>query len=154
MVFDNGGAAGYGAPNPGAPDGTWNTLRDHSRVLEINPITLKVDWQFTALEQGFAHGEEARFYSRYQSGVQRLPNGNTLITEARHGRIIEVTPECDIVWEYINPHNLLKSNQLFSSNIFRGYRVPYDWVPQVQPSHERAVIPPNNSDFRVSPVDG
>jgi hypothetical protein len=30
LVFDNGGAAGYGDPNPGAPNGTWNAIRDHS----------------------------------------------------------------------------------------------------------------------------
>ncbi len=153
LVFDNGGAAGYGAPNPGAPDGTWNTLRDHSRVLEINPVSLEIVWQFTALEQGFAEGEESRFYSRYQSGAQRLPNGNTLITESRHGRIIEVTTQCEIVWEYVSPHNLLDSKMLFASNAFRGYRVPYDWVPQVEASTERAVIPPPNGQFRITPMD-
>jgi len=32
-----------------------------------------------------------------------LPNGNTLICEGAPGRIFEVTPRHDIVWEYINP---------------------------------------------------
>ena len=45
LVFDNGGAAGFGDPNPGAPDGTWNALRDSSRVLEINPVTLELVWE-------------------------------------------------------------------------------------------------------------
>ena len=43
------------------------------------------------------------FYSSYISGVQRLPNGNTLICPGAHGHIFEVTGNGDIVWEYINP---------------------------------------------------
>jgi hypothetical protein len=152
LVFDNGGAAGYGEPNPGAPDGTWNALRDHSRVLEFDPTTLEIIWQFTAMTQGFPDGEEVRFYSRYEGGAQRLPNGNTLITESRRGRILEVTPDSEIVWEYISPYNLMDREDLFFSDIFRGYRIPYDWVPQMEPATERAVIPPANGDFRIDPV--
>src|SRR5262245_65643091 len=35
--------------------------------------------------------------------AQRLPNGNTLITESSFGRFFEVTKEGEIVWEYVNP---------------------------------------------------
>jgi hypothetical protein len=35
--------------------------------------------------------------------AQRLPNGNTLITESAFGRFFEVTREGEIVWEYVNP---------------------------------------------------
>ena len=42
MVFDNGGWGGYGVPNPGSRNGSKNALRDYSRVLEFNPITLEV----------------------------------------------------------------------------------------------------------------
>jgi hypothetical protein len=152
LVYDNGGAAGFGDPNPGSPDGTWNALRDHSRVLEFNPITLELVWQFTAQTQGFPVGEDVRFYSRYESAAQRLPNGNTLITESRQGRIFEVTPASEIVWEYISPHNLLDRAGLFFSDVFRAYRYPYDWVPQVEPSAERAVVPPANGEFRIEPM--
>ena len=152
LVFDNGGAAGYGEPNPGAPDGTWNALRDHSRVLEFNPLTLEIVWEFTAMTMGFPEGEEVRFYSRYESAAQRLPNGNTLITESRRGRVLEVTPACEIVWEYICPYNLLDREDLFFSDIFRAYRYPYDWVPQLDPPVERAVVPPANGEFRIAPV--
>ncbi|MCK4652893.1 MAG: T9SS type A sorting domain-containing protein [Candidatus Cloacimonetes bacterium] len=34
------------------------------------------------------------------SDADRLPNGNTLITDMWHDRIIEVTPDGTIVWEY------------------------------------------------------
>jgi len=43
------------------------------------------------------------FYARIISGMQRLPNGNTLINEGTEGRFFEVTPAGKIVWEYINP---------------------------------------------------
>nr|MDQ2899171.1 PQQ-like beta-propeller repeat protein [Acidobacteriota bacterium] len=35
--------------------------------------------------------------------AQRLPNGNTLIGDAKLGRVIEVTPDKKIVWKYENP---------------------------------------------------
>jgi archaeosine-15-forming tRNA-guanine transglycosylase len=34
---------------------------------------------------------------------QRLTNGNTLITESEGGRILEIAPDGEIVWEFINP---------------------------------------------------
>jgi hypothetical protein len=38
-----------------------------------------------------------------RASQERLPNGNTLITEAAGGRLLEVTPDGRIVWEFINP---------------------------------------------------
>jgi hypothetical protein len=35
--------------------------------------------------------------------AQRLTNGNTLICEGKHGRLVEVDPDGSIVWEYVNP---------------------------------------------------
>ena len=154
LVFDNGGGGGFGDPNPGSPDGTWNALRDHSRVLEINPVTLAVVWQFTALSAGYpCEGEDlSKFYSRYKSAAQRLPNGNTLITESHCGRVFEVTTQCEVVWEYISPYNLAEREGLFFSDVFRAYRYPYDWVPQLEQPRERAVVPPANGEFRIAPV--
>ena len=43
------------------------------------------------------------FYSPQQSGVQRLPNGNTLICSSFTGALFEVTPGGETVWQYINP---------------------------------------------------
>ena len=53
LVFDNGGFAGYGAPNPGSPMGHNNALRDFSRVIEFDPVTLEIIWQYTFLEAGY-----------------------------------------------------------------------------------------------------
>ena len=103
LVFDNGGWAGYGTPNPGSRIGTKNALRDYSRVLELNPVTLEVVWKLTPKELGHAIPTDAsKFYSPYVSSAQRLPNGNTLVTEGSDGRVFEVTPEYEIVWEWID----------------------------------------------------
>jgi hypothetical protein len=151
LVFDNGGAAGFGPPNPGSPTGEWNALRDHSRVLEFDPTTLEIVWQHTAATAGFVPiMEDSKFFSHYASGAQRLPNGNTLIAETTYGRITEVTPGNEIVWEYISPYSV--SEKVHSSRMFRAYRVPYEWIPQLERPEEKAVIPPKNGDFKVRPV--
>jgi len=44
------------------------------------------------------------FYGSFISGAQRMKNGNTFINEGPKGRFFEVTPEGEIVWEYLNPY--------------------------------------------------
>ncbi|MFL2541930.1 MAG: aryl-sulfate sulfotransferase [Candidatus Latescibacterota bacterium] len=147
LVFDNGGWAGYGAPNPASPTGHNNARRDYSRVLEFDPVTLKIVWQYSAVEAGFPPVVEAhRFYSGFISSVQRLPNGNTLITEGTDGRLIEVTREHEIVWEYISPYYGKYGNH---NMIYRAYRLPYGWIPQIDAPVEVAVPRLDNSKFRV-----
>lgn len=43
------------------------------------------------------------FYAPFISGVQRLPNGNTLACDGPAGRLFEVTNSMQVVWEYLNP---------------------------------------------------
>lgn len=136
LVFDNGGASGYGFVNPNAPDGSNAFARANSRVLEINPVTLQLVWSYAG----------PRFYSSNISGAQRLVNGNTLITEGASGRLLEVTKEGMIVWEYIYP---VFAGAQSSNAVYRGYRVPYDWIPQLTHPNERAVVPPPIGEFRV-----
>ena len=75
LVFDNGGSAGYGLPNPGALTGIDNAKRDYSRVLEIDPTTLKIVWQYTPAEAGYIIPVNSYgFFSPLISSAQRLPN--------------------------------------------------------------------------------
>jgi hypothetical protein len=107
LVFDNGGAAGYGLL------GLPNCFRLWSRVVEFNPVTLDIVWEYKALN----------FLSMFLSSAQRLPNGNTLITEGQggySGRVFEVNPDKEIVWEYYMP---------FKIYLYRAYRIPPEWVP-------------------------
>jgi hypothetical protein len=151
LVYDNGGRAGFGAPNPGAPTGLGYVRRDYSRVVEFDPMTLEIVWQHGPVEAGFVvYGQAAQFYSPSISGMQRLPNGNTLICEGQSGRLIEVTREHETVWEYVAPTNDNPAPGSDSINtISRGYRVPYGWVPQLDPPEEMAIPRVDSARFRV-----
>jgi hypothetical protein len=142
LVFDNGGAAGYGSSNSAAPDGRNAMRRGNSRVVEVNPVTFAKVWEYAV-----GGAESYKFFSHYVSGAQRLPNGNTMITEGADGRIFEVTPAGAIVWEYVSPFFTKNGD---TNRVYRAYRVPYDWLPIEKPS-ERAVIPPNVRDFHLNP---
>ncbi len=147
LVFDNGGSAGYGAPNPAAPTGRGAVRRVSSRVLEVDPVTFEKIWEYS-----IGGTEQIRFFSQYVSSAQRLPNGNTMITEGAVGRIFEITTEREIVWEYVSPFFAVDPTE--TNRIFRAHRVPYDWVPQLPMPSERAVIPPDNTTFRIAPAPG
>jgi hypothetical protein len=81
LIFDNLGHLGPGGA---------------SRILELDPVTLAILWSYEG-------DEERPFFSAWRSVQQRLPNGNTLITESDAGRVFEVTPDKEIAWEYVNP---------------------------------------------------
>lgn len=80
LVFDNG------------------PLRGHSRVIELDPLTGDIEWEYTA-------DPKETFLSRAISGAQRLPNGNTLVCEGGKGRLFEVTRQKEVVWEFVNPYH-------------------------------------------------
>lgn len=136
LLFDNGGWAGYGAVNGVSEHGTQTEHRDYSRVLEIDPTTLEIKWQYTAQDAGEA--DNSRFFSPYISAAQRLPNGNTMITEGSDGRLFEVTPQHETVWEYINPYYEAFEGKTLNMT-YRAYRVPYEWVPQVTDPQETPI---------------
>lgn len=78
LIFDNG-----------------DRTRPYSRVLELDPQSGEVVWQFI--------GEPPeRFFSSWGGSAQRLPNGNTLITDTDSGHVIERTPDGEVVWEYFS----------------------------------------------------
>jgi hypothetical protein len=53
-------------------------------------------WSYTA-------AKPTDFFSEFLSSAQRLQNGNTLICSGVDGRVFEVTPKGEVVWEYRNP---------------------------------------------------
>jgi len=114
LVFDNGGTSGFGGPT-----GFPRYKRDYSRVIEFNPVTFEIVWQY-----GAESGDEF-FFSHNISSAQRLPNGNTLITEGANGRVFEVTPDKEIVWEFLSPMGPAGRH----TPVYRAYRIPPEWVP-------------------------
>jgi hypothetical protein len=69
---------------------------DYSRVLELDPFSKQVLWSYGG-------SREEAFHSEGMGAQQRLPNGNTLITDSFSGRAFEVTPERRVVWRFDNP---------------------------------------------------
>jgi hypothetical protein len=70
--------------------------RGWSRVIELDPLQREIVWDYRA-------EEPASFYTKSRGAAQRLPNGNTLISNSAHGQAFEVTPEGERVWEFYNP---------------------------------------------------
>ena len=69
-----------------------------SRIVEIDPKTEEMQWGYRD-----EANENINFYSGFMSAAQRLPNGNTLVTETNNGRIFEVDADSNIIWEFVNP---------------------------------------------------
>jgi len=67
---------------------------ERSRVVELDPLAGKIVWTYTA----------ADLFSKTRGSVQRLPVGNTLVTESDTGYVFEVTPDGERVWTFADPH--------------------------------------------------
>ncbi|MCI5066194.1 aryl-sulfate sulfotransferase [bacterium] len=84
LIFDNG------------------TRERGSIALEIEPTTGEIVWKY---ENG------TRFFSNGHGSLQRLPNGNTLLSEDFRNRILEVTPGGDVVWKMKGPAGLRRASK-------------------------------------------
>ena len=92
LIFNNNLAAAESSAievmTPVQPDGSYLTEADGS---------------WGPAEPLWSWGNGPAMFSFFISGSQRLPNGNTLICEGDDGEFLEVTPEGEVVWQYINP---------------------------------------------------
>ncbi len=103
LLFDNGIARGW------------------SRALEMDPLTNQIVWQYKA-------PNPRDLYSVSRGAAQRLPNGNTLITDSDHGAAIEVTPAGDVVWRYNYPGRNERGHR---ETIVRTKRYPPEYVERL-----------------------
>ena len=101
LVFDN-----YAGP-------------DRSRVVEMDARTQAVVWSYPG-------PNDPSIFSNGSGSCERLPNGNTLISISREGRAIEVTPEQEIVWEFVNPHQFVENGATMVGTLFEVIRLPSD----------------------------
>ena len=109
---------------------------DFSSVIELDlPFDPLTGFQraagkaFGPKEPAWSWGALGELYSPFISGAQRLANGNTFICEGATGRLIEVTPGGEIVWEYVNnldgmpaPKSTIAPNA-GAGALFRGTRI-------------------------------
>jgi hypothetical protein len=142
LVFDNGGASGYGFTNPIAPDGRGAFARATSRVLEINPVTLELVWSYT----------NPAFFSTNISGAQRLPNGKHAGQQHnRRGRRAHVRghkKRARVSGEYMYPFFARRQRRNASTGLPGPVRLD---IPQLTRRPRRAEdhAPPPLGDFRV-----
>jgi len=109
LIFDNGFHRGY------------------SRVLEVDPLTDEIVWKYVA-------PNPTDFFGQQLGGQDRMPNGNTVICEGGYnlgGRLFEVTPEGEIVWEYITPYFGNKTHVGINHSIYRCVRYPPEYVEPI-----------------------
>jgi len=98
--------------------------RGWSRVLELDPLDNRVLWEF----------RQEGFFTLSQGYVQRLENGNTLITESERGRVFEITAEGEVVWEFYHPDQQNADNSTHPESygrrqwIYRMARYPLEMI--------------------------
>ncbi len=105
-------------------------LRRYTTVVELAPA-MNADGSYVIDGDGgyapvdivceYAPTGDEQFFSHFISGVQRLPNGNTLVNQGAGGRLREVTREGDIVWEY-----RYQEDDGVPHMLFRAYKYPPD----------------------------
>jgi len=100
-----------------------------SEIVEIDPSGSERVWEYSS----------PTFFSSTGGVEQPLPNGNVMVSSGLGGRVFEVTPSGDIVWQW---------TPTFEPR--RPHRVPYDFTPQLEAlprPRERRVKRPRGYEF-------
>ncbi|MBN1569167.1 MAG: hypothetical protein JXA73_15055, partial [Acidobacteria bacterium] len=87
----------------------------------------------------------------YHSMSTGRRNGLACQGRTARGRGFSGTKEREIVWEYISPCLWDSSVPAIRNLVYRAYRVPYGWGPQLPKPKESAVDPGSNY-MRVTPA--
>ncbi|MEP0134489.1 MAG: aryl-sulfate sulfotransferase [Eudoraea sp.] len=114
---------------------------NYSAIYEINPV-LKEDGTYEMMSNNRFAPEEPvwsyvakdtiSFYGSFISGAHRMENGNTFINEGPKGRLFEVTPDREVVWEYLVPYR---------GNIHKPNGDPTDMMPMTYSTFRATFIP-------------
>lgn len=91
-----------------------------SRVIEFDPRSGRLEWLYEADD----------FFTALRGSVQRLPNGNTLITESDTGYAFEVTPDGESVWEFANPEVTPEGERSVIWRMSRHRRADLPFLPR------------------------
>jgi hypothetical protein len=69
----------------------------YTQVLGINPKTMQVQ---TELDGG-----SEQLYSGFHGKFQRLPNGNILLASPEQGRVVEISSDGEVVFDFLNRYD-------------------------------------------------
>ncbi len=130
LIFNNGIGRGYSSVNEIVPPVDAAGVYSCTSGAAYGPGAPV--WTYT-------NSTAANFYSSEISGCQRQPNGNTLICEGIKGKLFEVTPAGQTVWQYncpvaasvlaqgaVPPTDAARTDQ-FMNAVFRVYRYPTNY---------------------------
>jgi hypothetical protein len=122
MIFNN----GSDRPSPQYSSVDEITPPTPDPVTGRYPMDANGVWGPQQLTWTYEAPNKPDFYSRFVSGAQRQPNGNTLICAGWVGDIFEVTPQGKMVWRYENPIEatkiLTQGDENTNPAVFRAYR--------------------------------
>jgi len=127
LIYDNGGHAGYPL-----------IVRFYTRLVEVDPVTGRVVWEY------YHRDKSSKWLSINTGGMQRLPNGNTLSLATNQGRVFEVTPQGEIVWEYANPRG----------GFYRTQRIAYEDCPEANPFYMETDGHLGTTPAKIEPLAG
>lgn len=93
LLFNNQAGKDYSTVNIFAPqwDGTEYQMLENGTY---GPESFDFTYQAEVPQELFSHNI---------SGAQKLPNGNLLICSGVQKKVLELTPQQELVWQYINP---------------------------------------------------
>ena len=122
MVFSN--------RTPGA-QGSFTQLYELAPpVNAAGRYTIRTGDPFGPVEPVWTYSDPEHFSATYISGAERLPTGNTLVSSGPQGRIFEVAPDGEIVWEYWSPYSGREDDSDDGGRnpwaVFRAIRIPAD----------------------------
>lgn len=129
ILFNNGDTRGYSSADeivlPIDPNGVFADIGagPHGPAAP--------DWTWVA-------DPPESMFSPIISGADRLPNGNTILTEGVTGRMLEVAPDGREVWEYVNPIGFdgvslaqgdepVQTGIIFENAVFKARKYPADF---------------------------
>ncbi len=93
--------------------------RNNTRIIEIDPITKEIVWEY-----------DGDFFAEIVGTAQRLENGNTMITHGTAANVFEITSEGEKVWEFWTPNQHEKKPEP-SSYVYRAESYPKEYVDSV-----------------------
>ena len=68
---------------------------------------------------------------------------------ARHGNSPSKTTSITALVPAYFSFRLIGIENTIRNSIYRAYRVPYDWIPQLDRPDEHPVVPPNLREFHI-----
>lgn len=96
--------------------------------------------------------DDMEFFSQRISGVQRQPNGNSLICIGSQGTFVEVTEEKEIVWFYISPLRsglpVEEGQPLTQNEVFRAYK----YGPEFEGLKDKTLTPGDRLETLENPI--